>query len=46
MTNILVYDDTEEMLVRLAEKYDMTIAELLDEVLDEENIIDSLDDGR
>lgn len=35
MTDILVYDDTEQRLQRISDATDMTIAELIDGLLDE-----------
>lgn len=35
MTNISVYDDTAETLEQIAERHDTTIAELIDQLVNE-----------
>ena len=43
MTNILVYSDTATRLERIAEKHDMTIAEVIDIILpDDDTEIDEI----
>lgn len=44
MTTIRVYDETANLLEEIAEKYDMSVYELVDEILDQldEDDLDSM----
>lgn len=44
MTTIRVYDDTANLLEEISEKYDMSVYELVDEILDQldEDDLDSM----
>ena len=42
MTNILVYDDTAEKLEEISDKNDMTVAEIIDALMD---FIDEIQKG-
>lgn len=35
MRNISIYDDTAKLIEKICDKYDMTVADLVDDALDE-----------